>query len=390
MNNWLSHTLLFVFMLIQLGCKSQSNNPPACSSQHQREINTTIKSIDTSAGWSQVGQKLLVTGIVYQQDGKTPVPNVVLYYYHTNTEGRYLHKPELKISMPPNELGQTHGYIRGWVKTDSVGKYSILTVRPGAYPNSNEPAHIHFTVKEPDFKEYYIDDVVFDDDKFLTTKRRLKAENRAGSGVVRLVYKDNLGIAERNIILGLNIPDHPRSSPATIQSGRNIGEDVVSFTPYHAWGPDKGTKTCPVCKYGRYHGILYFVGNHPNWQEIKSWLVFLEAESKKRQKFLKAYFIYGNDQHYDFELRNRELFVLGKELKLRFVALTFVPSFLDQDSDIHYNKLNPSVDNSIIIYKQSRIVDKFINLKPSDANFNIIVTRLDETINEYFRLGSEK
>jgi protocatechuate 3,4-dioxygenase beta subunit len=80
-----------------------------------------ISPTDTSSGWKQKGQKILLTGIVYQQDGKTPASDVLLYYHHTNTEGRYLHKPEEKRSMPPNELGQTHGYIRGWVKTDTAG-----------------------------------------------------------------------------------------------------------------------------------------------------------------------------------------------------------------------------------------------------------------------------
>jgi len=173
-------------------------------------IPKSISSTDTSTGWNQNGQKILLTGTVYQIDGKTSAPDVLLYYYHTNTNGRYLHKTEEKRSMPPNELGQTHGYIRGWVKTDSTGKYYIYTVKPGSYPNFDEPAHVHITVKEPnDINEYYIDDFVFDDDKLLTSAKRNRLENRCGSGVLRLVQKDELQIGERNIILGLNIPDYP-------------------------------------------------------------------------------------------------------------------------------------------------------------------------------------
>lgn len=350
-----------------------------------------ISSADTSLGWKQKGQKILLTGIVYQQDGKTPAPNVLIYYYHTNTEGKYLHKPEAKRSMTPNELGQTHGYIRGWVKTDSAGHYFIYTVRPGTYPTNDEPAHIHVTIKEHnDIKEYYADDFVFDDDKLLTSAKRKKMENRCGSGVLRMVQKGDLLIGERNLILGLNIPDYPDKMVSEMHSGKNIGEDVFSFIPFHTWGPDKGTRTCPVCKYGWYHGVLYFVGNNPNWIEIKQWLTFLEAESKRREKYLKVYFVYGNETAYNKSSRKKELESIGNELKLEKVALTFVPSFSDAESEIDLNKINQTTENTFIIYKRSRVIDKFINLKPTKDNMNLITERLDKTINEYFDLPKPK
>ncbi len=349
------------------------------------QVPQNITSQDTSPGWTQNGQKILLIGIVYQNDGKTPAPDVVIYYYQTNVEGKYLHKPKEKRSMPPNELGQTHGYIRGWVKTDKDGKYSIYTVRPGTYPTKDEPAHVHLTIKEPNtIKEYYIDDFVFDDDKLLTTARRIKMDNRAGSGVLRLVRKGDLQIGERNIILGLNIPNYPQKEINQINSGKNIGEDIISFTPFHAWGEDKGTKTCPICKYGWYHGILYFVGNNPDWTEIKQWLNFLEAESRKREKRLKVYFIYGNETAYDKSDRESELEKIGKELQLEKVALTFVPSFSDKDSDVYLNRINSNTNNTFLIYKRSRVIDKFINLKPNQENFSLISKRLDQSINEYF------
>lgn len=350
-----------------------------------------ISSTDTSSGWTQKGEKILLTGIVYQQDGKTPAPEVLLYYYQTNTDGKYLHKPEEKRSMPQNELGQTHGYIRGWVKTDAEGKYFIYTVRPGTYPTNDEPAHIHITVKEPnEIKEYYIDDFVFDDDKLLTSSKRQKMENRCGSGILRLVQKGDLQIGERNLILGLNIPDYPNKTVSELNSGNNVGEDMFSFIPFHAWGPDKGTKTCPICKYGWYHGILYFVGNYPDWSEIKQWLTFLETESNRREKYLKVYFVYGNETGYNKSDREKELEKIGKDLKLEKVALTFVPSFSDVSSEINLNNINQTVNNTFILYKRSRIIDKFVNLKPSEENFNLVRAQLDKSINEYFNLEKPK
>lgn len=139
---------------------------------------------------------------------------------------------------------------------------------------------------------------------------------------VKVSSKDDLFIGERNIILGLNIPDYPTKSNDELNSGRNIGEDVISFIPYHAWGPDKGTRTCPICKYGWYHGILYCVGNNPNWDEIKIWLTFLENESKKREKYLKVYFVYGNEK-LTINVTEKRISKTWKGLTLRKSSIDF-------------------------------------------------------------------
>jgi protocatechuate 3,4-dioxygenase beta subunit len=340
-----------------------------------------INSVDTSAGWTQKGQKLLITGTIFKLDGKTPAPNVILYYYHTDINGYYPNKE----GLDPRVV--RHGYIRGWVKSDEDGKYSIYTVRPAPYPNSDMPAHIHPAIKEPDIdKEYYIDEFVFDDDKLLTGEKRKAMENRGGSGILRLLISGDLQIAEHNIVLGLNIPNYPETIKTEKQSGLQIGEDQPSFIPFHAWGPDKGTRTCPVCKYGRYHGIVYFVGNKPNSDNIKKWLTFLEQESVSRSKYLKAYFVYGNENGYNKETRTKELENIGVGLNLKNVALTFVPSMTDTESEVNLNKINPDVENTFIIYRHRSIMDKFIDLKPTAENFQKVSNTLDKTKGDYFDL----
>jgi protocatechuate 3,4-dioxygenase, beta subunit len=342
---------------------------------------------DVSPGWNQPGQKLLLTGTIFQPDGKTPAKDVVLYYYHTNAEGRYVHKPEEPRSMKPNELGQTHGYLRGWVKTGADGKYEIRTIRPAVYPTRDAPAHIHATIKEPGIAEYYIDEFVFDDDPLLTTRERLRTEKRCGSGVLRLVRKDDLVIGERNIYLGLNVPGHAGTAGHGPKSGPHIGEDLVSFTPTHAWGPDKGTRACPVCKYGWYHGIMYFVGRNLNWTDVRAWLTFLESESGRRKDKLKVYMIYGNEEGFSKEARQRELETLGRELGLERVALTYVPSLTDKESDLALNRIDPSVASTMIVYRRSRVIDKAVGLAPLPENFEWIKRRLDETGSGYFNMA---
>jgi protocatechuate 3,4-dioxygenase, beta subunit len=346
---------------------------------------TNINATDTSAGWIEKGQKLLVTGTVFKIDGKTPAPNVVIYYWQTDHNGYYSPRNGM------DENAKRHGHIRGWMKTDKNGKYALYTIKPAPYPNNNIPAHIHTSIKEPNIdNEYYIDEFVFDDDKLLTGEKRKALENRGGSGILRVLLKDNLQIAEHNIILGLHIPNYPETNMASKQSGLNIGEDNPSFIPYHAFGPDKGTRTCPVCKYGRFHGIVYFVGNNPDWADIKKWLTFLEKESVKRSKYLKAYFVYGNEKGYKKDTRQKELESIGTALNLKNIALTFVPSMNDSESEVNLNKINPDVTNTFIIFRHRTIIDKFIDLPATTENFKAISTILDKTKSEYFDLPEPK
>lgn len=339
------------------------------------------KSVDTSVGWTEKGQKLLVTGTVFKRDGKTPAPDVIIYYWQTDNNGYYSPKNEM------DKKAKRHGHIRGWVKTDNNGSYSIYTIRPAPYPNNNIPAHIHTSIKEPNIdNEYYIDEFVFDDDKLLTGAKRKALENRGGSGILRVLISDDLQIAEHNIILGLNIPNYPDTIKSENQSGLQIGEDTPSFSPYHAFGPDKGTRTCPVCKYGRYHGILFFVGNNPNWNDIKKWLTFLEQESTNRSKYLKAYFVYGNEKNYNKKRREKELKKIGTELNMKNLALTFVPSMTDTESEVNFNKINPTVQNTFIIFRHGAIIEKYIDFKATAENFKLISNILDKTKGGYFNL----
>ncbi|MEO6671671.1 MAG: hypothetical protein ABIN36_19460 [Ferruginibacter sp.] len=341
-----------------------------------------IKSVDSSVGWIEKGQKLLVTGKVFKMDGKTPAPNVIIYYWQTDNDGYYSPKSGM------DEKAKRHGHLRGWVKTDDYGKYSIYTIRPSPYPNDQIPAHIHISIKEPNIdNEYYIDEFVFDDDKLLSGTKRKAVENRGGSGILRLLVSGNLQIAEHDIILGLNIPNYPRTLQPEKQSGLQIGEDSPSFIPYHAFGPDKGTRTCPVCKYGRYHGIIFFVGNNPNWENIKKWLTFLERESTNRSKFLKAYFVYGNERNYDKEDRENELEKIGIDLNLKNIALTFVPSMQDTETEVYLNKINPAVENTFIIFRHRAIIEKYIDLEPTAESFKLISATLDNTKGDYFNLS---
>lgn len=163
----------------------------------------TLDEVDTLPIFHEKGPRLVVSGVVYKQDGKTPAPGVVLYVYHTDPSGKY--------RKMGNETGWAtrHGSIRGWIKTNRQGEYRFYTIRPAAYSNAGPPAHIHVTIKEPDKNEYYLDDFLFDDDPFLTGTERQRLRHRGGSGILQLKEKDGVLYGERNIVLGKNVPGYP-------------------------------------------------------------------------------------------------------------------------------------------------------------------------------------
>jgi protocatechuate 3,4-dioxygenase beta subunit len=155
------------------------------------------------ASASEPGARMEINGTIYQVDGKTPAPNVILYAYHTDAKGYYTPSPNA------TNIARRHGHLRGWVKTNASGEYKFTTIRPAPYPERDIPAHIHPIVKEPGKNEYYIDEYVFDDDPLLTQEKRSRLENRGGSGIVHLTKSsDGVWTGKRNIILGLNIPDY--------------------------------------------------------------------------------------------------------------------------------------------------------------------------------------
>lgn len=167
------------------------------------EYGTRILSpVDTLPDFHDNGPRLKVTGTIYQPDGKTPAAGVVLYVYHTNQEGVY-----------PTRGGETgwarrHGYIRGWIRTDSTGSYTFYTLKPGTYPNRASPAHIHATILEPNGKYYWIDSYLFAGDPLLTANQRSPSSPRGSRGILTPVKQGTLLVGQRDIVLGWNVPDY--------------------------------------------------------------------------------------------------------------------------------------------------------------------------------------
>ena len=150
----------------------------------------------TLAGAEEPGERLVVTGTVYESDGETPAPGVLVYAYHTDAEGIYSKRGD------ETGNGRRHGRLRGWLVTGPDGRYRLDTIRPAGYPGSREPAHIHMTVRPPGGEEMWIDSIEFADDPRLTDAHRARLDERGGSGIVEAVRgEDGVWRATRDVVL---------------------------------------------------------------------------------------------------------------------------------------------------------------------------------------------
>lgn len=158
---------------------------------------------DTLPGYHKEGQKIKISGTIFQADGVSPAPDVILYIYHTNSKGVY---PTIGGEK---DWARRHGYIRGWVKTDDQGNYTFYTSKPGSYPNTGNPAHIHPTILEPNGKYYWLEDYYFEGDPFLTSRQLSPKAPRGGTlGVLKLSQEGELWVGNRDFILGKNVPQY--------------------------------------------------------------------------------------------------------------------------------------------------------------------------------------
>jgi protocatechuate 3,4-dioxygenase beta subunit len=154
------------------------------------------------AGKQERGEPLLIEGVVRTKDGK-PRPGVVVYAYQTDAGGLY----------PANEKfsgsARRHGTLRGWAMSDAEGRYAFETIRPGGYPGTDIPQHVHMHVVERGRCTYYIDDIVFTDDPRLTPAQRLHhGHGRGASGIVTPAKTAAGWKAVRDISLGQRIPGY--------------------------------------------------------------------------------------------------------------------------------------------------------------------------------------
>jgi protocatechuate 3,4-dioxygenase beta subunit len=133
----------------------------ATLAQSVHEAPPTAASTGRVAPQGEPGQPLHVSGVVVAPDG-APVPGASLYVYQTDHEGYYGVKPASDNRNPRLKL---------FLRSDAKGAWSFETIKPGSYPDSRVPPHIHFEISAAG-RTPKIFEIVFEGDPFVTAEMR--------------------------------------------------------------------------------------------------------------------------------------------------------------------------------------------------------------------------
>jgi protocatechuate 3,4-dioxygenase, beta subunit len=167
------------------------------------------------AGEAQ-GQRIVVAGRVVDEAGR-PVAGTLVEIWQANAAGRYIHaRDQWDAPIDPNFTGE------GRVVTDEAGRYSFVTVRPGAYPwgnhhNAWRPAHIHLSLFGPAFATRLVTQMYFEGDPLIALDPIANAVPKAARE--RLVARFDLELTRPEFALGYAFDIVLRGAGATPMEG---------------------------------------------------------------------------------------------------------------------------------------------------------------------------
>ena len=154
----------------------------------ESELNNTFSIPDYEAK----SNPLKISGTVYLSDGITPAKDVILFINQSDDNGNYEMMTHLKKRFV---------HHRGWVKTDTDGKYTFYTFIPGSDRHSTALKSIHLVIKEPNEAERNGDDFLFDNDPRLTNSCRKRLEKMGIDNILTPKKEGTMLIATKDIIL---------------------------------------------------------------------------------------------------------------------------------------------------------------------------------------------
>lgn len=165
---------LLILTLFSLGLMFQA--PQVAEKNAPSKVTITSK--------EEPGERLIVTGRVFGKDGRTPLAQASIYVYHTDAKGLY---------TPGANNDNRNPRLRGYLRTDEQGRYEYATIKPAPYPNGNIPAHIHYVVTAPGYKER-IFEIVFEGDRFIDDRIRADAAKEDSGFSIRPLERDKQGV----------------------------------------------------------------------------------------------------------------------------------------------------------------------------------------------------
>ena len=152
---------------------------------HEAPANSPARVVITSDG--EPGTRLTVSGRVLGRDDR-PLSGASIYVYQTDAKGEY-------IPGGTGASGSDRPRLFGYLRSDAKGEYSFSTIRPGSYPNSRNPGHIHFEVVA-DGHQTRIYEIVFEGDALIPQAFRDQAKSPYGGVAIVTIRAGRNGAQE--------------------------------------------------------------------------------------------------------------------------------------------------------------------------------------------------
>ena len=86
---------------------------------------------------SEPGEPMEIRGVLYANDGETPVADAEIFVYHTDIDGYY----------SGTTTRSDNPRIQATLTTNAHGAYALRSIRPGPYPAAGVPSHVHYVVR---------------------------------------------------------------------------------------------------------------------------------------------------------------------------------------------------------------------------------------------------
>lgn len=158
------------------------------------------------------------------------------------------------------------------------------------------------------------------------------------------------------------------------ESGLKPGATVTPFHPTHVTGPKKGTDACPPCTYGPLPQVIVWV-NGDDRANIERIARTLNAAAG-RNKDLKAFVVVLTD-----DANRTATSRLIQDINARTNANHVHMAHLSRnDRGVRAYNINTTRDvkNTVILYKNRRVTDTFVNLNGEAGvrNLQAALTRL--------------
>lgn len=171
-------SLLFITLLVTAAAAAAQDTAFLRALERaQDERPAALTSTARIAPASEPGTPLVIHGRLFAADGTTPVAGAVVFAYQTDRGGLY----------SPAGSAPHSWRLRGWANTGPDGRFVFETIRPGRYPGTRIPAHVHFTVFAPAGGRYHAGELQFADDDFVPASDREESQRAGEFGRVRPV-----------------------------------------------------------------------------------------------------------------------------------------------------------------------------------------------------------